>query len=117
MLINIVVPLARRADKFRNFMHNFREVCVHQDGRIHLTVVYFGKDQMSEVKGILENTSSVFSQEIFWASLHFYEDLKKRKTFLKGVQSNHQGMTGPVFLVKQVKQVLQGQIFAHPTSV
>ncbi|KAG9353665.1 hypothetical protein JZ751_011787, partial [Albula glossodonta] len=57
MLINIVVPLAKRADKFRHFMHNFREVCVRQDGRIHLTVVYFGKDQMSEVKGILENTS------------------------------------------------------------
>ncbi|XP_036385548.1 chondroitin sulfate N-acetylgalactosaminyltransferase 1 [Megalops cyprinoides] len=57
MLINIVVPLAKRADKFRQFMHNFREVCVRQDGRIHLTVVYFGKDQMSEVKGILENTS------------------------------------------------------------
>lgn len=34
-----------------------REVCVRQDKRIHLTVVYFGRDQMSEVKGTLENTS------------------------------------------------------------
>ncbi|KFP42901.1 Chondroitin sulfate N-acetylgalactosaminyltransferase 1 [Chlamydotis macqueenii] len=48
-LINVIVPLAKRANKFRQFMQNFR--------RIHLTVVYFGKEQMNEVKSILENTS------------------------------------------------------------
>uniref|UniRef100_A0A3B4FCA4 Hexosyltransferase n=1 Tax=Pundamilia nyererei TaxID=303518 RepID=A0A3B4FCA4_9CICH len=57
VLINIIVPLSRRTDKFKQFMHNFREVCVHQDGRVHLTVVYFGKEQMSEVQSTLENTS------------------------------------------------------------
>lgn len=56
-LINIIVPLAKRVDKFRQFMQNFREMCIQQDGRIHLTVVYFGKEEMNEVKGILENTS------------------------------------------------------------
>lgn len=55
--INIVVALAGRTDKFKQFMHNFREVCVRQDGRVHLTVVYFGKEQMSEVRATLENTS------------------------------------------------------------
>lgn len=55
--INIIVPLSRRTDKFKHFMHNFREVCVRQDGRVHLTVVYFGNDQINEVRGILENTS------------------------------------------------------------
>lgn len=34
-----------------------RDVCVRQDGRVHLTVVYFGKEQVSEVHRILENTS------------------------------------------------------------
>uniref|UniRef100_A0A3P9N4X5 Hexosyltransferase n=1 Tax=Poecilia reticulata TaxID=8081 RepID=A0A3P9N4X5_POERE len=58
IMINIIVPLSRRADKFKQFMHNFREVCVRQDGRVHLTVVYFGKEQMSEVRSTLENTSS-----------------------------------------------------------
>ncbi|KAM9821222.1 chondroitin sulfate N-acetylgalactosaminyltransferase 1 [Neosynchiropus ocellatus] len=57
ILINIIVPLSKRSDKFKQFMHNFREVCVRQDGRVHLTVVYFGKEQMGEVRGILENTS------------------------------------------------------------
>ncbi|XP_039606293.1 chondroitin sulfate N-acetylgalactosaminyltransferase 1 [Polypterus senegalus] len=61
MLINIIVPLAKRADKFKQFMHNFREVCVKQDGRVHLTVVYFGKEQVAEVKSILENTSKEVS--------------------------------------------------------
>ncbi|XP_034047546.1 chondroitin sulfate N-acetylgalactosaminyltransferase 1 [Thalassophryne amazonica] len=55
--INIVVPLSRRIDKFKQFMHNFREVCVRQDGRVHLTVVYFGKEQISEVRSTLENHS------------------------------------------------------------
>ncbi|XP_063158034.1 chondroitin sulfate N-acetylgalactosaminyltransferase 1 [Candoia aspera] len=55
--INVIVPLAKRASKFQQFMHNFREVGMQQDGRIHLTVVYFGSEQMSEVKGILENIS------------------------------------------------------------
>ncbi|XP_071400484.1 chondroitin sulfate N-acetylgalactosaminyltransferase 1 isoform X2 [Centroberyx affinis] len=55
--INIIVPLSRRTDKFKQFMHKFREVCVRQDGRVHLTVVYFGKEQMSEVRSTLENTS------------------------------------------------------------
>ncbi|XP_049593865.1 chondroitin sulfate N-acetylgalactosaminyltransferase 1 [Syngnathus scovelli] len=57
VLINIVMPLSQRTERFRQFMQNFREVCVQQDGRVHLTVVYFGKEQMSEVRHILENTS------------------------------------------------------------
>ncbi|KAB0349855.1 hypothetical protein FD754_014712, partial [Muntiacus muntjak] len=56
-LVNVIVPLARRVDKFRQFMQNFREICIQQDRRVHLTVVYFGKEEMDEVKGILENTS------------------------------------------------------------
>ncbi|XP_035391430.1 chondroitin sulfate N-acetylgalactosaminyltransferase 1 [Electrophorus electricus] len=55
--INIIVPLSQRADKFKQFMHSFREVCIKQDRRVHLTVVYFGQDQANEVKGTLENTS------------------------------------------------------------
>ncbi|XP_077332324.1 chondroitin sulfate N-acetylgalactosaminyltransferase 1 [Lithobates pipiens] len=57
VLVNIIVPLSKRADKFQQFMHNFKEVCINQDKRVHLTVVYFGKEQVQEVKAILENTS------------------------------------------------------------
>nr|XP_020476819.1 chondroitin sulfate N-acetylgalactosaminyltransferase 1-like [Monopterus albus] len=56
VLINIIVPLSGRADRFKQFMQDFREVCVRQDGRVYLTVVYFGKEHMSEVRSTLENT-------------------------------------------------------------
>ncbi|KAG5281291.1 hypothetical protein AALO_G00069530 [Alosa alosa] len=57
VLVNIIVPLAKMADKFKRFMVNFRDVCIRQDGKIHLTVVYFGKDQLEEVRKILEMTA------------------------------------------------------------
>ncbi|KAJ7986940.1 hypothetical protein DPEC_G00333590 [Dallia pectoralis] len=74
--INIIVPLSQRADKFRHFMHNFREVCIRQDGRVHLTVVYFGKDQMNEVRSTLENTSREFNFKNF-TLLQLNEDFSR----------------------------------------
>ena len=56
-IINIV-PLAERTEAFAQFMQNFRDVCIHQDKRIHLTVVYFGKEGLSKVKSILESVAS-----------------------------------------------------------
>ncbi len=35
----------------------FREVCIQQDGRVHLTVVYFGRDQIDQVKATLDQTT------------------------------------------------------------
>ncbi|KAF7476017.1 chondroitin sulfate N-acetylgalactosaminyltransferase 2 isoform X2 [Marmota monax] len=57
-IINIIVPLAERTEAFAQFMQNFRDVCIHQDKRIHLTVVYFGKEGLSKVKSILESVAS-----------------------------------------------------------
>ncbi|XP_026199828.1 chondroitin sulfate N-acetylgalactosaminyltransferase 1-like [Anabas testudineus] len=57
MLINIIVPLSKRPDAFRQFINNFREVCIQQDGRVHLTVVYFGRDQIEQVKAMLDQTT------------------------------------------------------------
>ncbi|XP_069096300.1 chondroitin sulfate N-acetylgalactosaminyltransferase 2 isoform X2 [Pleurodeles waltl] len=57
-LINIIVPLSGRTEVFSQFMQNFRDVCIHQDKRIHLTVVYFGKEGLSTVRSILETVAS-----------------------------------------------------------
>ncbi|KAM8866638.1 chondroitin sulfate N-acetylgalactosaminyltransferase 1-like [Synchiropus picturatus] len=54
MLINIIVPLSKRADAFKHFISNFREVCIHRDGRVHLTIVYFGREQIDLVKAMLD---------------------------------------------------------------
>lgn len=75
--INIIVPLSRRANKFKQFMHNFREVCVRQDGRVHLTVVYFGKEQINEVRSTLEN----FSREVNFRN---YTLLQLHEEFSRG---------------------------------
>uniref|UniRef100_A0A8C5KRC4 Hexosyltransferase n=1 Tax=Jaculus jaculus TaxID=51337 RepID=A0A8C5KRC4_JACJA len=57
-IINIIVPLAERTEAFVQFMQNFRDVYIHQDKRIHLTAVYFGKEGLSKVKSILESVTS-----------------------------------------------------------
>ncbi|KAI4820696.1 hypothetical protein KUCAC02_028667 [Chaenocephalus aceratus] len=56
-LINIIVPLSKRPEAFRQFINNFREVCIQKDSRVHLTVVYFGRDQIDQVKAVLDQTT------------------------------------------------------------
>ncbi|KAK7901697.1 hypothetical protein WMY93_018466 [Mugilogobius chulae] len=57
IIINIIVPLSGRVDAFTQFLNNFREVCIQQDRRVYLTVVYFGQDGFSQVKASLEKLS------------------------------------------------------------
>ncbi|XP_043912211.1 chondroitin sulfate N-acetylgalactosaminyltransferase 2 isoform X2 [Protopterus annectens] len=57
-IINIIVPLSQRTEAFSQFIQNFRDVCIQQDRRIHLTVVYFGQSGLSEVRTILEAVAS-----------------------------------------------------------
>ncbi|KAI5625072.1 chondroitin sulfate N-acetylgalactosaminyltransferase 2 [Silurus asotus] len=57
-VINIIVPLSGRTEAFTQFLHNFRDVCIHQDKRVHLTVVYFGEDGLQEVTSSLQKMSS-----------------------------------------------------------
>uniref|UniRef100_A0AAZ3PHC9 Hexosyltransferase n=1 Tax=Oncorhynchus tshawytscha TaxID=74940 RepID=A0AAZ3PHC9_ONCTS len=57
VIINIIVPLAGRTEAFSQFLHNFREVCIEHDRRVHLTVVYFGQEGLQEVKSYLEKMS------------------------------------------------------------
>uniref|UniRef100_A0A3B3VQF8 Hexosyltransferase n=1 Tax=Poecilia latipinna TaxID=48699 RepID=A0A3B3VQF8_9TELE len=62
IIINIIVPLSGRVDAFKQFMSNFRDVCIQQDGRVHLTVVYFGRDQINQVKAV--KTNRTFAKNI-----------------------------------------------------
>nr|XP_061804345.1 chondroitin sulfate N-acetylgalactosaminyltransferase 1-like [Nerophis lumbriciformis] len=57
ILVNIIVPLSKRVNTFRQFIRNFREVCIQGDDRVHLTVVYFGHEQFDQVKATLVETT------------------------------------------------------------
>ncbi|XP_048865017.1 chondroitin sulfate N-acetylgalactosaminyltransferase 2 [Brienomyrus brachyistius] len=59
--INIIVPLSGRTEAFSQFLHNFREVCIQRDKRVHLTVVYFGQKGLQEVRSSLEKMSRLES--------------------------------------------------------
>ncbi|XP_062376087.1 chondroitin sulfate N-acetylgalactosaminyltransferase 2 [Sardina pilchardus] len=56
-IINLIVPLSGRTDTFTQFLHNFREVCIQQDKRVYLTVVYFGQKGLQDVKISLQRMS------------------------------------------------------------
>uniref|UniRef100_A0A3P9K1G8 Hexosyltransferase n=1 Tax=Oryzias latipes TaxID=8090 RepID=A0A3P9K1G8_ORYLA len=48
-VINIIIPLSKRMEAFSRFMSNFR-YCLNS--KVHLTVVYFGKDEVDQVKTV-----------------------------------------------------------------
>uniref|UniRef100_A0A2L2YLH8 Hexosyltransferase n=1 Tax=Parasteatoda tepidariorum TaxID=114398 RepID=A0A2L2YLH8_PARTP len=56
-LVNVILPLSGRIDKFRNFMDKFVKVGIKHDRRIFLTVVYFGLDGLAEVQQLLTKIS------------------------------------------------------------
>ena len=56
-LINLILPLSGRINKFRTFLDNFVDVCVRWDRSVFLTVVFFGQESKEELKTIMRNVS------------------------------------------------------------
>ena len=73
-LINLILPLSGRLDKFKAFLDNFVDVCVRWDRSVFLTVVFFGQAGKEELETMMANVSKaenftdyklIFSNETF----------------------------------------------------
>lgn len=76
--INLVVPLSGRVDTFVQFMEMFVEQCIENDGRIFLTIVYFGEEGKDEVMEILKRTAEEHNYES-------YRIIERDESFSRGV--------------------------------
>ncbi|XP_074033678.1 chondroitin sulfate N-acetylgalactosaminyltransferase isoform X3 [Leptinotarsa decemlineata] len=52
-LIHIILPLSGRTATFQSFMDKFVKIALKNDRRVHLTVVYFGEEGLSEARSIM----------------------------------------------------------------
>lgn len=52
-LIHIILPLSGRTATFQSFMDKFVKIGLKNDKRVHLTVVYFGTEGLSEARAIM----------------------------------------------------------------
>ena len=56
-LINLILPLSGRLDKFRLFLDNFVNICIRWDKSVFLTVVFFGQEGKEELEVLMKNVS------------------------------------------------------------
>ncbi|KAJ8955072.1 hypothetical protein NQ314_006952 [Rhamnusium bicolor] len=52
-LIHVILPLSGRTATFQGFMDKFVKIGLKNDRRVHLTVVYFGEEGLSEARSIM----------------------------------------------------------------
>lgn len=52
-LIHVILPLSGRTSTFQSFMDKFVKIGLKNDRRVHLTVVYFGEEGLSEARTIM----------------------------------------------------------------
>ena len=60
IVINIIMPLSGRIEKFRTFMERFQTVVLETKIHVFLTIVYFGNMGLPEIHHILEEVTEPF---------------------------------------------------------
>jgi chondroitin sulfate N-acetylgalactosaminyltransferase 1/2 len=76
--INLIVPLSGRVETFVQFMEMFVEQCINNDGRVFLTIVYFGEEGKEEVLEILKKTAEKHNYDS-------YRFIERDESFSRGV--------------------------------
>ena len=76
--INLIIPLYGRLDSMKTFLKRFVEVCIKQDQRVFLTIVYFGEEGKDEARTLLEQmaTENHYS---------YYKFIEKASNFSRGI--------------------------------
>ena len=59
-LINLILPLSGRIDKFKAFIKRFVSTCVRRDKRVFLTIVYFRSAGLDQVRDIVASLTKQF---------------------------------------------------------
>lgn len=58
-LVHMILPLSGRTSTFQSFMDKFVKIALKNDRRVHLTVVYFGEEGLSEARAIMSRVVSM----------------------------------------------------------
>ena len=73
-MINVIVPLSGRIDKFHDFIERFLNVGVRYDQKVFLTVVYFGmkgRDELRSIMRKLEETENFKNFKLIFTDQEF----------------------------------------------
>ena len=94
ILVNIIIPLSGRIDKFRVFLDRFKLVCLDNNIRVFLTIVYFGAEGLTELKAQLLELESTHS-------FHDYKLIPLMDSFSRGrgLQEGVNSWSGPDVLM------------------
>ncbi|XP_017772509.1 PREDICTED: chondroitin sulfate N-acetylgalactosaminyltransferase 1 [Nicrophorus vespilloides] len=80
-LIHVILPLSGRTATFQGFMDKFVKIGLKNDRRVHLTVVYFGEEGLSEARSIM---SRVLMTKNSGGSANNLRLLAMNETFSRG---------------------------------
>lgn len=99
-IINIILPLSGRTATFQSFMDKFVKIALKNDRRVHLTVVYFGEDGLSETRSIM---SRVLATKNNGANSSNLKLLALNETFSRGEYRNLQSIQWSTSRINEMK--------------
>lgn len=83
-LINLILPLSGRLERFQQFIDTFVEVCIKSDKRVFLTVVLYGASDFNNVKSTLKDLEASYG-------FKKYQLIMRDKPFSRG-RALHDGV-------------------------
>ena len=83
-LINLILPLSGRLERFQQFVDMFVEVCIKSDRNVFLTVVLYGASDFNNVKTTLKDIEATYGYKK-------YQLIMRNKPFSRG-RALHDGV-------------------------